>query len=741
MQIICHMQQKAAGQRRICRVTRASSIGEQRKVAPNDKNEVVLVSPMSNLKLVYDPTNLDRAWNWILSNPDAAYKGYFRTLYANYGVASTELLRDLGDRIRHGVYEPAASCKLFLPKPSGILRPFSLLTVEDQIVYQALVNVVAERLFPKVKHRYRREVFGHLYAGHGATWFYQKWQKSYAAYNNAARHAFVAGFNYTAKFDLTAFYDSLDHGVLCHFLEKLRLDRDFTRLLTNCLSHWTSAQGEIFHNHGIPQGPLSSGLLAEVVLQHFDRHHRAPKTVRYLRYVDDIRLLATSLPDLRRMVTWLDYLSKEVGLFPQSSKLEIRQITDIESELKSVSQPYEELYDEECGDLDQKLLRRRIKELSARNRVSDPTEFKFLLGRANPSSEINERLWKVLENHPEMYASVLRYFQRYKLLPTTSGQHLIAALRAKPRFGSVVAELMRTAEGRLQPYQDSQIDLFVKSCATQEMLPTADLLAAVGRRGMQRALLTSSQVAKRLRENSPWWTRAELLSVLDDAAVARPLRDILLNERLQDATSDVAIAAAVCLAVPVGSKLTVPHKQLQTGAARVLESFRMVPKGAGTVCGIERYFRKLLQGNPPAMDWKRFLGRDYRSAERQAVLCSGLALVNVTAWVNAMDVLDDWLLKALFRRDKTLGGTYTIGKLGAMMHQGNLKTNYPAVQALVVEIHEKRGESSLSHPVKKKGAVIIKRAGLIRYGYIFRAKTYVRKALAELSTAAATNKC
>jgi hypothetical protein len=43
------------------------------------------------------------------------------------------------------------------------------------------------------------------------------------------------------------------------------------------------------------------------------------------------------------MVTWLDMLSKEVGLFPQSSKIDIRQVTDIEEELKSVSQPFDEL--------------------------------------------------------------------------------------------------------------------------------------------------------------------------------------------------------------------------------------------------------------------------------------------------------------------------------------------------------------------------------------------------------------
>jgi hypothetical protein len=58
------------------------------------------------------------------------------------------------------------------------------------------------------------------------------------------------------------------------------------------------------------------------------------------------------------------------------------------------------------------------------------------------------------------------------------------------------------------------------------------------------------------------------------------------------------------------------------------------------------------------------------------------------------------------------------------------------VQGLVVEIHEKRLESSLSHPVKKRGAVIVKRAAPIRYGYIFRAKKYIRKALAELAAAA-----
>jgi len=321
--------------------------------------------------------NLQRAWGYIRSNPDAAYKNYFRSLYSNYAVADTDHLPDLRDRLKRGVYEPTDACKVFQPKPSGVLRPITLLTVEDQIVYQAMVIIIGDRLYPKVKSRYNREVFGHLLAPRSSIWFYQKWKSSYARFNWAARRAFEDGFVYAACFDLTAFYDSLDHGVLCHFLKALRCDKDFLDLLVKCLNMWTSTLGSIYHNHGIPQGPLSSGLLSEVVLQHFDQNRRTPPTVRYFRYVDDIRLFSTNLADLRRVVTWLDLLSKEVGLFPQSGKIDIHQVTDIESELKSVSQPLAEVYDENEKAVDQCLLRTKLSELSKGYRDEDSTEFKF----------------------------------------------------------------------------------------------------------------------------------------------------------------------------------------------------------------------------------------------------------------------------------------------------------------------------------------------------------------------------
>ena len=235
-------------------------------------------------------------------------------------MADLTLLADLGKRLKRGTYQPSHACKVFYPKRSGILRPYTLLTVEDQIVYQALVNIVAEQLFPHVKARYLTETFGHLYAGKSSVWFYRKWSDGYVAFNKAARLAFDSGLTFTASFDLTAYYDSLDHGVLRHFLSVIGCDQGLCSALAEYLSLWTATERRVYHNHGIPQGPLGSGLLSEVVLQHFDSNYGDPKRVRYLRYVDDIRLFAATPRELRVMIVNLDLLSKDVGLFPQSSK-------------------------------------------------------------------------------------------------------------------------------------------------------------------------------------------------------------------------------------------------------------------------------------------------------------------------------------------------------------------------------------------------------------------------------------
>src|ERR1700721_750106 len=151
-------------------------------------------------------SNLVLAWRRVQSNPSPNYKNYFRKLYANYAIGETALLSDLHDRLKRGVYKPAHSCKVYLPKGSGGLRPITLLTVEDQIVYQAFMNVIAEKFAPTMSKFYLNTVFSHICAGVNSPFFYNKWEEGFELFNKLQRRAFKDGLRFTAHFDLTACY-------------------------------------------------------------------------------------------------------------------------------------------------------------------------------------------------------------------------------------------------------------------------------------------------------------------------------------------------------------------------------------------------------------------------------------------------------------------------------------------------------------------------------------------------------
>ncbi|WP_157573200.1 reverse transcriptase domain-containing protein [Novosphingobium sp. AAP83] len=230
---------------------------------------------MSDLEAVFNLNNLRRAYQWVMSNPDAQYKSYFRDSYDAFAIASDTHLKWIRQEGLKERYQVSHASKLLLPKPSGTLRPITLLTVEDQIVYQACVNLIADILKRKTRQRYEKRVFAHLYAGKSSPFFYFQWQRSYRKFGRRIEQAFNDGYHYVANFDLAAFYDSIDHHVLRHFLATLSIDEDTVDLLLRCLKVWTSStwsngQANIYHEHGIPQGPLASGMLSEAVLQHID---------------------------------------------------------------------------------------------------------------------------------------------------------------------------------------------------------------------------------------------------------------------------------------------------------------------------------------------------------------------------------------------------------------------------------------------------------------------------------------
>jgi len=681
---------------------------------------------MSDLKQVWAIENLRLAWQRIRSNPDRAYKGYFRDAYTAYAIAGDAQLNHLQDRLRRGIYGPTDACKIYFPKPSGILRPYSLLCVEDQIVYQAIANVIAEKLAPHVKSKYEKEVFGHLYAGFKSPWFYKKWSEGYRAFNSASEATFNAGYVWTASFDLTAFYDSIDHHVLRQMLSRIGVTNDVIDFLTQCLTKWTATATKIYHNHGIPQGPLSSGLIAEVVLKHFDENHHINYKVTYLRYVDDIRLFAKQEKHLRYALVKLDRLSKDVGLFPQSSKIDIHQVANIQDELKSISNPNEALF--LMPSINQSALRKAISEITPGKRgyaVLNPTRFKFLVASATASNQLMDRLWRVFEHAPHYYPQIASHLSKFKVLSNKQADRLLLEIEAQELYPAVRAALINSAIGRIpSPYLARFKTIFKK--LWQPKFHQPDLSNALWSWLQDQSGFTLAQQKYGLTKVKPDWLAASMHYRTRWLDIDEVSRTGLINTSLRSKSADVALAAA-WIAAFLEVSVKGPSKGLNPQAVILLKELGVLKRAGSFVCGIRKSIFEMTSADIP-IDWRSIFGSNYKKAEAQIVSSKGYFQTSATAWVNSMDGFNDWLLDSLYRADPFLG-SYKMGEVGSVMNSKKMGIKYPALYRYLNEIHDRRYLSHLSHAVVRANQ---KPTRAIKFEWLKTGSRLLRNAMAEL---------
>ncbi len=655
----------------------------------------------SDLDRAYSLDNLRLAWQRVLSNQDAAYKGYFRHIYRAYSLSLDPNLKALHARLALHGHLPEYATKLYMPKASGILRIYSLLSLEDQIVYQALVNVVAQKLYPKVRKNYYKTVFGNIFTSPSNQFFYRSWKTSYRRFTNAVRNAYFKGHKYSASFDLTACYDSIDHTVLTYFLRDLGLDADFAHVLCDLLSHWTasSPQVPIYHGHGIPQGPQPSGLLAECVLRYFDDIVEGKKSVRYFRYVDDIRLFATSESELRDCLVRLDLRSKEIGLFPQNSKIHIHLVKDIDGEVKGISHPPE--FPPSKPDPDQRQIRARLNQLTPRFIVTNETRFKYVLAKAAPNAGLSKRMLKVVAIQPHLYGPVFSYLSRATKLPNRVADLSLRLLRENDLYPSFTAALISALLGRLPAACEKDLTNY---CSSRLAGPKVSRNAEV-RAASASALLWSASLSwpdvESLFSKEEWWAKAYLMQFIRRDIVGDPSFEALLNLLIRDRSPDVATVAAERLVVD-GLRVLQPHSGIQSAALSMLKAASLIGRARGGHCIVSEAMQAVLGPGLGIVNWKAVLGAHYKPVVRKIVPWLGYAKSDPSAWINMSDTINDLVLDALFKHDSSLGG-YTLGNLGGNLNATSaLASNYPKLFKAVETTHNLRLVSDLSHPVNRR---------------------------------------
>lgn len=243
-------------------------------------------------------------------------------------------------------YKASFALKVYMPKSFVHTRVFSILSVRDEILYQAISNLLAQNAYSDLKSLQKHNSFGnriHPHVSFGTEvlkggddysnnfFDYQKtifenW-KEFTDTTNEEIRKHRGGYKFET--DITSFYDSIPLDQLLNVIRGYGLDNDSSDLLFNCLNQWTGIKRNLTPSVGIPTGPIASHLFANIYLMPIDLQMIKPLIkIAYLRYVDDFRLFTMDENLLWDVAPRLGILLRGLGLNLKSSKTTVEKIDE-----------------------------------------------------------------------------------------------------------------------------------------------------------------------------------------------------------------------------------------------------------------------------------------------------------------------------------------------------------------------------------------------------------------------------
>jgi retron-type reverse transcriptase len=200
--------------------------------------------------------------------------------WQTYGQDLEANLRDLHARVHRGAYRARPSRRVYIPKADGRQRPLGIAALEDKIVQRAVVEVL--------NAIYEVDFLGFSYG-------FRPGRSQHDALDALAVGIKRKKVSWVLDADIRGFFDAIDHGWLCKFVEHRLADNRVLRLIQKWLragvmedGAWTASE------QGTPQGATVSPLLSNLYLHYvLDlwaqqwRRRRARGDMIIVRFADD----------------------------------------------------------------------------------------------------------------------------------------------------------------------------------------------------------------------------------------------------------------------------------------------------------------------------------------------------------------------------------------------------------------------------------------------------------------------
>jgi hypothetical protein len=276
--------------------------------------------------------DINLAWNRV--KKDLKDKHFISPLFLP-DIIQTDIdkwLADLKDKIEKKNFQPHPMQVVEIPKGKGLIRPGSLLTIDDNIAYSALVQECYLNILKQIEWSQSNIDYAYIVTKENAT--SNDWYKSqligWSSFRDKSIEKIKEGYQYVIVTDLTGFYDNIDIPTLISDLKASGVNNDIVGEISKCLNKWA-----IVNNKGIPQSNSASDILAKLYLDNVDKGMRNAGFV-HLRYVDDIRIFCKNSSEAKKALIELTRLLRKRGLNLQSSKTKILSASEALSEIEGI---------------------------------------------------------------------------------------------------------------------------------------------------------------------------------------------------------------------------------------------------------------------------------------------------------------------------------------------------------------------------------------------------------------------
>lgn len=648
--------------------------------------------------------NLGLALLQLQTASNLPYKNYYREILQAYSLSGRANLGHLSQQLRTGLYRPSRPVRLHMPTSSGLQRPITLMHLDDLIVYQAMANTCSA----DVRRRRKMLEYGSVFSNvlnrdpDRPEFFFQRWRVGYRRFLATIAGIYQRGNQWVGHFDLAAFYETVDHGILVN--SAFPGSSDLASLARTCLMKWAT-DGQATISHGLPQGPLSSSFFAEVYLLPIDEM-LTKHGVLFVRYVDDIKMFGTSRDEVLRAVLLLDSQCRRLGLVPHSGKHQIIRAASVEdatgrspslsaSDTRLIVGSGDEAYTLLCAALDKQ--------------PSDISLIRYILKTAGRDDKILDLVFDKMSDYPELCGDFCGFLENYYGDRTVGQRLLDHCLRGASPYSYVEGMYWGIVGDFALSYRARRLALREARRSLRDCTTSPDR-----RIGIYRFMCTvSGNAAARWieRESFPLVQMIALsylaFEQLDSGRIRR-----LLEVTIQQSSYEAGLACIGGCTFGLRKEVLASLPPPKGYAKQVLmNSLGRISKidPIGEILGVRFDL-------PYYNDWRSLFVEEYEYANELLFLSEQCYASNRTQWVSYVDVFNDVLVKKwigfLKNRVPLISWPSVIGRDGSLVDLGilldtnnQLSRHFPKVCDGLRRLHTRRNATPMSHAYEKKTAL------------------------------------